>query len=386
MIASRCKDCGHTLEASEREVGQSVSCPKCGRPVKVEDPSQSSTRSEGPDTNPTVGFKPDAPSSEYGFLSPPEGAGELGVLAHYRVLKLLGQGGMGMVFQALDIHLQRPVALKVIRPELSKDAEFRQRFLREARATAAVKSDHIVTIHQVGQDNDVPFLAMEFLEGKPLDAWLERAGPGRHRRGAPHRHRDRPRPGGRPSARPDPPRHQAGQHLDRSAGRAGCKILDFGLARRHPEQARLTQTGLIMGTPEYMAPEQAEGKTVDSRCDLFSLGCVLYELASGVQPFDGPSVMAILKAVALKEPEPLRNRFPNVPADFEELVSQLLAKNPADRPKSTREVADRLRQMAGVGTVSGRRYPGRSRMSGRRWLLVGLGLLFLVGGFATWQS
>lgn len=128
-----------------------------------------------------------APSS-FAFLQPAEEAGELGRLANYRVKKLLGQGGMGMVFHAIDVCLQRAVALKVMRPEMGNNLEHRQRFLREARATAAIKSDHIVTIHQVSQENDVPFLAMEFLEGMPLRSLAGTSGtaadPGR---GA-HRH------------------------------------------------------------------------------------------------------------------------------------------------------------------------------------------------------
>src|SRR5262245_45511009 len=109
----------------------------------------------------------------FDFLSPPVHDGDLGSLGAYRVLRLLGQGGMGIVFEAIDTQLQRPVALKVLNRDVSRSAEFRERFVREARATAAIKSDNIVTVYQVGEQNGVLFLAIELLEGDPLDRWLE---------------------------------------------------------------------------------------------------------------------------------------------------------------------------------------------------------------------
>src|SRR5437764_5748351 len=164
-----------------------------------------------------------------------------------------------------------------MRPALASGKAARQRFLREARAAAAVKHDHIVTIYAVGEDRGVPFLAMEFLEGEPLDARLEREKnlpmaevlriareiseglAGAHDKGLIHR-----------DIKP------ANVWLEGQWGRV--KILDFGLARAAREHAQLTQTGAILGTPAYMAPEQARGETVDARCDLFSLGCVLYRM------------------------------------------------------------------------------------------------------------
>ncbi len=193
----------------------------------------------------------------FDFLAPPEQPDEIGRLAHYRVRKLLGQGGMGMVFQAIDTHLDRPVALKVMKPELSQNEEQRRRFLREAKATAALKHDNIVTIYQVGEDRGVVFLAVEFLVGEALDRWLERGKKpsisqvlrlGReiarglaaaHERGLIHR-----------DIKP------ANIWLEAPGGRV--KILDFGLARSN-EDTHLTQSGVIVGTPAFMAPEQAQG-------------------------------------------------------------------------------------------------------------------------------
>jgi serine/threonine protein kinase len=250
---------------------------------------------------------------------------------------------MGIVFEAEDVHLRRQVALKVMRPALASSESARQRFLREARAAAGVKHDHVVTIYQVGQENGVPFLAMEYLEGEPLDKRLAR---GRlpipkimqigreiaqglaaaHERGLVHR-----------DIKP------ANIWLEGETGRV--KILDFGLARPVNEDVRLTQTGAVLGTPLFMAPEQAGGKSVDARSDLFSLGCVLYLLCTGRSPFTGGDLISILFAVATEQPQPPRDLNPEVPSRLSELVVQLLAKLPAGRPSSARTVAEAIRAM-----------------------------------------
>src|SRR6185295_2591420 len=225
------------------------------------------------------------------FLAPALGPDELGWLAHYRVLKVLGQGGMGVVLLAEDTQLQRPVALKVIRPEIGQSLSNRQRFLREARAMAQVRSDHVVTVHQVGQSGDVCYLAMELLDGEPLDRWLERVSTpplgevlriGReialalaaaHARGLVHR-----------DVKP------ANVWLETPARRV--KLLDLGLARPQAADACITNPGLVVGTPMYMAPEQARAEPLDGRADLFSLGCVLYQMVTGQPPFQGMTAFA----------------------------------------------------------------------------------------------
>ena len=278
------------------------------------------------------------------FLAPPESADELGWLAHYRVLKMLGRGGMGAVFQAEDTHLRRIVALKVILPESAASSAARERFLREARACAALKNDHVITIYQVGQDRDVPFLAMEFLQGQSLDERLRLCGPlsvseilriGReiadglaaaHANGLIHR-----------DVKP------ANIWLETQAtGPPRVKLLDFGLARSVGAHSGLTSTGDIVGTPEFMSPEQARGKELDARTDLFSLGAVLYLMGSGHKPFPGDSVMAVLTALAVDSPRPLGDFNPNLPRAFIELVGKLLEKDPANRPASAVEVREAL--------------------------------------------
>jgi urea transport system substrate-binding protein len=228
-------------------------------------------------------------SSILRVLRPPEANGELGRLGPYRILTLQGEGGMGAVFLAEDPQLQRRVALKVVKPALARKAENRERFLREARAAAGIRSDHVVTIHQVGEDAGTPFLAMELLPGASLDTRLhegerltlaESVRLGRevaeglaaaHAQGVVHRDI---KPGnlwletlvGEPGDGPE---------------RWRVKILDFGLARAAGDNGRLTSTGAVVGTPAYMAPEQAAGAEVTPSTDLFSLGCVLYELTTG---------------------------------------------------------------------------------------------------------
>jgi serine/threonine protein kinase len=237
------------------------------------------------------------------LLAPAEGPGDLGHLGGYRLLEVLGVGGMGVVFRAEDTHLRRVVALKVLKPVLAASPPARERFLREARATAALEHDHVVAVYQVGEDRGLPFLTMPLLHGESLAQRQERDGRlpmaevvriGRevaeglaaaHERGLIHR-----------DVKP------SNIWLEAGSGRA--KVLDFGLARVADDPAALSQTGTIVGTPAYMAPEQARGEAVDARCDLFSLGCVLYQMTTGESAFHGPNVTAILHALAVKRPRP----------------------------------------------------------------------------------
>ncbi len=291
--------------------------------------------------------------SVFDMLHPPRGPDEIGWLAHYRVLRLLGQGGMGMVFQVEDTHLRRLVALKVMRSEMAKHPGLRERFLREARAMAALHSDHIVAIHQVGEDRNAPFLAMEFLSGESLEIWLKkreratidqaldfgcqiaRGLDAAHKSGLIHR-----------DVKP------ANLWLEETTGRV--KILDFGLARATLDDSQLTRTGMIMGTPAYMAPEQADGMSADARTDLYSLGCVLYELIAGEPPFTGATSIAVLKAAALKDARSLGEVNPATPPALVDLVKRLLAKKPEDRPASASAVVEALQAIAAADAAVGK--------------------------------
>jgi urea transport system substrate-binding protein len=353
----------------------------------------------------TVTETPRPAEESYDFLLAPQEPNELGRLGAYRIVKMLGSGGMGLVLQAEDVHLQRFVALKVLRPQLAKEAAARQRFLREARAAAALKHDNIVTIYQVGEENGIPYLAMEFLEGETLETRLEREGRLRlvevlrigreiasglaaaHERNLIHRDIKPPNiwlEG--PPVAPRPGERRVGGRV---------KILDFGLARPAGGDVRLTAAGLVLGTPQYMAPEQARNEPLDPRCDLFSLGAVLYRTCTGQEAFVGDSTMALLTALAVQEPKPLTDLDPDLPPGLVDLVKALLAKKRDDRPPSARAVVEAIRALeygegppediASAITI-GRRLPAPGRRSRRRWLLGSAAALVLLAGvvFAGW--
>jgi serine/threonine protein kinase len=282
-----------------------------------------------------------APAELYDFLAPAQQDDELGRLGPYRILKILGAGGMGVVYLAEDLTLQRRVALKVMLPTLAVSATNRERFLREARAAAAIEHEHIIPIFQVGEDRGVPYLAMPYLKGETLEDRLQREGKlalsellriGRETAeglaAAQERnliHRD---------IKP--------ANLWLEGDKERVKILDFGLARGASDNTGLTQQGAIIGTPAYMAPEQAGSKKVDGRCDLFSLGCVLYRMATGQLPFEGEDALSILMAVASRPPTSPQQLNPRLPLALDQLILRLLAKAPDDRPSSAHEVITAL--------------------------------------------
>jgi serine/threonine protein kinase len=256
-------------------------------------------------------------------FGPPTQPGDVGTLGRYRVRRELGRGGMGAVYLGLDDQLERKVALKVILPEFGIDPSVRERFLREARAAAKVKSDHVVTIFDVGVDRDVPFIAMEFLQGATLADYVKKRGrvgveqalrvtretavglQAAHDLGLVHR-----------DVKP------ANLWLEAPKGRV--KILDFGLARSGKENAQITQSGMAVGTPAYMSPEQARNQPLDPRSDLFSLGVVLYQLLTGQLPFRGDTAMSLLTSLAVDEPPPVRELNSTVSEGIAAAVHRLL--------------------------------------------------------------
>src|SRR5262249_4625282 len=210
------------------------------------------------------------------FLSPAGEPGSLGRLDHYEVLEVVGKGGTGVVLRARDIKLMRVVALKVLAAPLAASGTARQRFAREARAAAAVRDDHVVAIHAVEDDGPVPYLVMEFIDGRNLEGLLRRTGP--------LEVKEVLRIGMQVAKGLAAAHHQGLIHRDIKPanillenGVQRVKLTDFGLARA-VDDASLTQSGIIAGTPDYMSPEQANGDPVDYRSDLFSLGSVLYAL------------------------------------------------------------------------------------------------------------
>jgi eukaryotic-like serine/threonine-protein kinase len=274
-------------------------------------------------------------------LEPPVLPGEVGRLGPYRVLRLLGRGGMGLVFESEDSELGRRVALKVMRRDLAARVAARERFQREARAAARLENDHIVPIFGVGEAGGIPYIAMPLLRGEALDVRLK------VERRLPLSEAVRI---GCEVAEGLAAAHAAGMiHRDVKPGnvwleapRDRVKLLDFGLARKADGQENLTQSGAIVGTPAYMAPEQARGRGVDHRVDLFSLGILLYEMTTGCRPFTGPDHIAILTSIAIDTPQPPCQVNPAISTGLSNLIDRLLEKDPARRPASARQVADAL--------------------------------------------
>lgn len=283
--------------------------------------------------------------AEYEFLDPPEQEGEIGRLGPYRVLGLLGRGGMGEVFQAHDTRLQRAVAVKCMKAKFAAEAHRRKRFLEEARSMAAVDHDNVATIFEVGIHRGMPYMAMEMLRGEPLDVATRAEKRFGHQQvlrvatevasglAAAHRcgiiHRD---------IKP------ANIWLEESTGRA--KILDFGLAIAATAADRLTVRNAVAGSPGYLSPEQARDEPVDDRTDLYSLGVVLYQMCAGKLPLASDTMSGQLIAIITHDPQPLHEVSPETPLPLCKLIDRLLSKEPRNRPKSARQLERVLGEVA----------------------------------------
>ncbi len=254
----------------------------------------------------------------------------------YEVKEILGRGGMGVVFKAYDPLLDRFAAVKMMTPQYLVQSESRERFKREARAVAAIQHENVVTIYAVSEVNGLPYLVMEYLPGTTLQDRVDKDGRlpladviqyGRKLAAGLQAAHDR-----RVIHRDIKP---ANVLLGREPGTV--KITDFGLARVSDE-ARLSQEGMVVGTPLYMAPEQFTGVSVDHRADLFSLGSLLYTLITGKPPFNGDTVMVVMRQVSLGTPQPLRLARPETPLWLANVINKLLAKLPAARFQTASEV------------------------------------------------
>lgn len=325
-------------------------------------------------------------------------------LGPYEIVGPLGAGGMGEVYRARDTRLDRNVAVKILPPHLAEKPDAAERFEREARTISSLNHPHICQLHDVGQQNGVRYLVMELLEGETLAERLRR-GPmpleqvlrygaeiaeglhAAHRRGVVHRDL---KPG------------------NVMLTKSGAKLMDFGLAKGMLPQAPvsgltatltsshaspLTQQGVIVGTFQYMAPEQVEGKEADARSDMFSLGAVLYEMVSGKRAFEGKTLVSVAASILEKEPEPIRAVQPLTPSSLERVIKKCLAKDPDARWQSAGDLASELKWIAegvGSGRHSGAEIARRRGMRISEWLawsfcglaIIAVIVLSLVLGFS----
>jgi serine/threonine protein kinase/Tol biopolymer transport system component len=318
-------------------------------------------------------------------------------LAHYRIINAIGAGGMGQVYAAEDTRLDRHVAIKILPPELGDDADRRARFTREAKAVAALNHPNIVTVYAVEEADGLHFITMELVRGRTLaellprhgfalDKFLEIAIPLTDALAAAHQHGITHR-----DVKPT-------NVMVTDDGRV--KVLDFGLAKAQLDVwnrdgtlalRSATEDGHIVGTPAYMSPEQAEGKKVDARSDIFSLGIVLYELLTGQWPFAGDSATARLSSILHDTPRPLSELKSGVPRRLARVVQRCLEKNPVDRYQSAIDLRHELQEIQGqddsldVAAISSSPSP----LDWRRALPIGAALVIgglVVGSTTAWRT
>ena len=404
---------GGFLDASDagRVAAHLAECPRCRHDV---DEFWAGT----PGSEPTLGVAPDArpPDSvptlidtsdadEGGdeaadllaILQPSNEPGVIGRIGEYQVSRELGRGGMGVVFDAFDPLLHRRVAIKVLAPYLASSRKARQRFLREARASAAIRHPNVVTIYAVNPHAGPPYLVMEYVPGRTLRDRI-RLGPigltamlriatqlaaglaAAHGEGVIHRD---VKPG----------------NILLEDGLERVKISDFGLALVALDAEQLSSGGRPVGTPAYMSPEQVSGRRVDARSDLFSLGCALYAMGAGNSPFQGANALDIARRVTDLVPPPLHEVNPAVPHFYSDIVARLLAKDPAGRFQSAQEVHGVLQEYLSAANQGGseeltRRAPAPAAAPSppaaprrrRRWLpaAAGAATLAVAAAVAAW--
>jgi eukaryotic-like serine/threonine-protein kinase len=307
-------------------------------------------------------------------------------LGPYEVQSALGAGGMGEVYRARDTRLERTVAIKILPAQFTADPIAKQRFEREAKTISSLNHPHICTLYDIGHQDGVDYIVMECVEGETLAKRLEK-GP---------LPLDQTLKYGAQIAEALEKAHRNGiVHRDLKPGNimltaTGAKLLDFGLATELAPLANLatlttasptsplTQEGMIVGTFQYMSPEQVEGKEVDGCSDIFSLGAVLYEMLTGKRAFEGRTQLSVASAILEREPEPLNILKPLTPPALQHAIQRCLAKDPADRWQSGRDLAGELKWIAGGSSQSGVAIAVPSKRDWRERALLGLAALFAI--------
>ena len=314
-------------------------------------------------------------------------------LSHYKIVEKLGAGGQGEVYLAEDSRLDRKVALKILPQHLADRADLRERFEREARAVSSLNHPHICTLYDIGEQDGIHYLVMEHLEGETLAARLEK--------------------GALPLEQTlqyaiqiadalDKAHRQGVVHRDLKPGnimltKSGAKLLDFGLAKLQAtetptnlsalptEQASLTAEGTILGTLQYMAPEQLEGKEADSRTDIFAFGAVVYEMATGKKAFEGGSQASLISAIMKDDPPPMSELQPMTPLTLDHVVRRCMSKAPEDRWQAASDVMAELRWVAETGTqvaMSSQATPNRPSW---RLMAGAVVLTAIIAGVGLWS-
>lgn len=318
-------------------------------------------------------------------------------ISHFKILEQLGAGGMGVVYKALDAHLDRPVAIKVLPPEKVADVERKRRFVQEAKAASALNHPNIITIYDIANEGGVDFIAMEYIPGKALNQLISRKGlpvseslryavqiadalAAAHAAGIIHRDL---KPGN--------------VMVERTAGR--IKVLDFGLAKlsdkvestereltetlRQEEEAPDTAEGTIVGTVSYMSPEQAEGKKVDGRSDIFSFGALLYEMVTGRRAFQADSKLSTLSAILREEPKPASQFVEGMPRELERIIGRCLRKSPERRFQNMADLKvalEELKEESDSGTLGAAPAPPRRHRRQLVWALAFIAIVAVLTG------
>src|SRR6202451_4885216 len=316
-------------------------------------------------------------------------------LGPYEIQSLLGAGGMGEVYRARDTRLDRTVAIKILPQGLADTPEVRQRFEREARAVSSLNHPHICALYDVGNQDGIEYLVMEYIEGETLAKRLE---------GGPLATTDLLRYAIEIADALDRAHRQGGIHRDLKPGnimltKSGAKLLDFGLAKQAQAnnasasvltamtaEKPLTVEGTIVGTYQYMAPEQIEGSEADTRSDIFALGCVLYEMATGKRAFAGKTQASVIASILATAPPPLSRVAPMTPPALERLIRSCMAKEREDRIQSAHDVKLQLEWIAEAGRPGGRPAPvvdGRRTPRKLAWIVaavaVAAAIAFAIG-------
>lgn len=349
-----------------------------------------------PERNLTTTFRDDIEPSQFSYdhilklLGPTDDPHRLGRIDAYEIVGIIGRGGAGVVFKAFDPALQRFVAIKMMLPHLAESAPARKRFAREAKAAAAVVDDYVLPIHGVAEWKGIPYIVSQFCRGETLQKRIDSVGPlevkeivriaaqlakglaAAHAQGLVHR-----------DVKP------ANVLLDQGIERV--QLTDFGLARAM-DDAAMTHTGVLAGTPQFMSPEQASGENLDGRSDLFALGTVIYTMCTGRPPFRGTTPLAVLQKIKHESHKSVQSINPDIPLPLSQLVDNLLEKRADDRFSSAAELArwldsylSYLQQPSGRGKPK-LPYTRQQRVRTRSWILaIAASLMATVGGVFGWS-